>query len=88
MTAASKNYDKEMKSFTISANSIQLPANSKFELGLKQPYLVLQCLMSPGVPIHIEVAVKTSTNIKKWLIFASAFKEISINTFHIKVPLE
>jgi len=88
MAGASKSYDKETKSYIFDANTVQLPSNSKVELGLKQSFLVLQCQIPQGSPINIEVGIKTSNNTKKWLMFASAFKEISINTFHIKIPLE
>lgn len=87
MASGKKVYANEVKGYIFEASSFSFPANTKYELAIRQPYIVLQCFLLEGVPLNIEISVKTDDNNKKRLIFASAFKELSSSTFHIKVPL-
>ena len=65
-----------------------MPANNTVELGLKQPFLVFQCRLSEGAPLHFEIIAKTTKNDQIRLLVSSAFKEYSPTTFHLQIPLD
>lgn len=70
------------------SQGITLPANNTVELGLKQPFLVFQCRLPEGAPLHFEIIAKTTKNDQIRLLVSSAFKEYIPTTFHLQIPLD
>lgn len=65
-----------------------MPANNTLELGLKQQFLVFQCKIPEGAPLHFEIVAKTTKNDQIRLLVSSAFRDYIPTTFHLQIPLE
>jgi Protein of unknown function (DUF667) len=65
-----------------------MPANNTVELGLKQQFLVFQCKIPEGAPLHFEIVAKTTKNDQIRLLVSSAFRDYIPTTFHLQIPLE
>lgn len=74
--------------YVFETQGISLPANNTVELGLKQQFLVFQCKIPEGAPLHFEIVAKTTKNDQIRLLVSSAFRDYIPTTFHLQIPLE
>eukprot|EP01017_Pseudomicrothorax_dubius_P036390 TRINITY_DN5202_c0_g1_i7.p1 TRINITY_DN5202_c0_g1~~TRINITY_DN5202_c0_g1_i7.p1 ORF type:complete len:451 (-),score=87.42 TRINITY_DN5202_c0_g1_i7:555-1907(-) len=84
-------FDKSLKTFVYelegSSCKLQLPKDDKQELGLVQPYIVLQIYIAPGQQFGFELVVTDTTKSKRRMMFTSALKSVELNYFHCKIPI-
>ncbi|KAE8612646.1 hypothetical protein XENTR_v10012927 [Xenopus tropicalis] len=88
-----KDFDKEVKSFVFvlegssQTNKMQLPKESRHNLGLIQRFLLLQLYVPLGQDFSAELLISDLSNIKRRLYLSTVHKELSSTPLHAKIPL-
>ncbi|XP_041446870.1 protein CFAP20DC-like [Xenopus laevis] len=88
-----KDFDKEVKSFVFvlegssQTNKMQLPKESRHNLGLIQRFLILQLYIPLGQDFSAELLISDLGNIKRRLYLSTVHKELSATPLHAKIPL-
>ena len=87
-----KIFDKEVKSFVVRiegssfhTTNIEIPKTANSTLQIMHRYLVIQC--SFGAGFQIEINVRDKKQIKKRMIFSSAFKSITKTQLHAQINI-
>jgi len=66
---------------------MQLPADDRRGLGLKQPYLVFQMLLPAGQHVSLEIVVADQEGTRRRLILSTSFCDVKSTPLHARVPL-
>uniref|UniRef100_A0A8D2LGR4 Chromosome 3 open reading frame 67 n=1 Tax=Varanus komodoensis TaxID=61221 RepID=A0A8D2LGR4_VARKO len=88
-----KEFDKEVKGFVFvlegssQTNKMQLPKETRQNLGLIQQFLVLQIYVPLGKDFSTELLITDLRNIKRRLYLSTIHKELSVTPLHAKIPL-
>uniref|UniRef100_A0A8D0DV36 CFAP20 domain containing n=1 Tax=Salvator merianae TaxID=96440 RepID=A0A8D0DV36_SALMN len=88
-----KEFDKEVKGFVFvlegssQTNRMQLPKETRQNLGLIQQFLVLQIYVPLGQDFSTELLITDLGNIKRRLYLSTVHKELSVTPLHAKIPL-
>uniref|UniRef100_A0A7S0KRI9 CFA20 domain-containing protein n=1 Tax=Micromonas pusilla TaxID=38833 RepID=A0A7S0KRI9_MICPS len=87
-----RTYEKGVKGYVHHVTGppglkMQLPADERRGLGLKQPYLVFQMLLPAGQHVSLEIVVADQEGTRRRLILSTSFCDVKSTPLHAQVPL-
>ena len=88
-----REFDKSIKSYVLllegesTRTKVVIPKDTKQGLCILQSFLVLQLWVPAGLSFSVEVAISDSSNQKRRMLLSTSYKDISVTSFHVKIPL-
>ena len=89
----SREFDKSIKSYVLllegesTRTKVIIPKDAKQGLCILQSFLVLQLWVPAGLSFSVEVTISDSSNQKRRVLLSTSYKDISVTSFHVKIPL-
>jgi len=89
----SREFDKSIKSYVLllegesTRTKVIIPKDTKQGLCILQSLLVLQLWVPAGLSFSVEVTISDSSNQKRRILLSTSYKDISVTSFHVKIPL-
>ena len=93
LNGGSREFDKSIKSYVLllegesTRTKVTIPKDTKQSLCLLQSYLVLQLWVATGSSFSLEATITDSMNQKRRILLSTSYKDISVTSFHVKIPL-
>ena len=93
INGGSREFDKSVKSYVLilegesTRTRIVIPKDAKQSLCILQSFLVLQLWVAAGLSFSIEVTIIDLSNQKRRVLLSTSYKDISVTSFHVKIPL-
>lgn len=86
-----KVYDKSVRGYVLRCDgdrpSIRMPKDERRSLGLVQPFLVLQVLLSDDRSFSFELHVSDKGKTRRRILFSTSFREPASTPLHTRIPL-
>lgn len=93
INGGSREFDKSIKSYVLllegesTRTKVVIPKDVKQGLCILQSFLVIQLWVAAGLSFSVEVMISDSSNQKRRILLSTSYKDISVTSFHVKIPL-